>query len=75
MTEATNPSPSDPAGPTAPAGGLDEGQSILDAGALEEDDAGPRSPDAGLAGESDALAYQDSSGPASRSGGPGEGAS
>jgi hypothetical protein len=54
MTEATNPSPSDPAGPTAPAGGLDEGQSILDA---------------------DALAYQDSSGPASRSGGRGEGAS
>lgn len=75
MTEMTNPGPSDPSGPTAPTGGPDEGQALLDAGALEQDDQGPRSPDSGLAREGDALAPQDASDPSSRSGGRAEGAS
>lgn len=74
MTEMTNPSPDDPAGPTAPTGGIDVGQSMLDAGALEQDDNGPRSAGAGVAGVADALAPQDSSDPSMRSGGRGEGA-
>lgn len=73
MTEMTNPDPSDPPGPTAPTGSVDEGQSLLDAGALEPADGGPGTAD-DLAGP-DALAPQDTSDPASQSGGRGEGAS
>lgn len=75
MTETTNPSPADPAGPTAPTGGLDEGQSLLDAGSVEEEDGGPRSPDAGVARESDVLAPQDTADPSTRSASRGDGAS
>lgn len=40
MTETTNPSPSDPGGATAPTGGIGDGQSMLDAGALQDDGSG-----------------------------------
>ncbi len=75
MTEATNPSPSDPAGPSAPTGGLDEGQSLLDAGSVEPADDGVRASGADVAGNSDALAPHDAGDPSTRSEGRGESAS
>ncbi len=44
MTEMTNPTPSDPGGATAPTGGTQDGNSMLDGGALE-DDGGLGAPD------------------------------
>ncbi len=74
MTETTKPGPVDPSGPTAPTGGLDEGQAMLDAGALDQDDAERPSPGAGPAGKSDAPAPQGSADPSTRSASRGEGA-
>lgn len=98
MTETTNPGPSDPGGATAPTGGIEDGQSMLEGGALEDDGTGFTPPlgttdvdaasegtsgslgealvhpDGGVAGESDALAPQDTQDPSKRSGGRGEGA-
>lgn len=44
MTEMTNPTPSDPGGATAPTGGPQDGSSMLDGGALEDDGSGLAAP-------------------------------
>ena len=98
MTETTNSGPSDVGGATAPTGGIEGGQSMLDGGAFEDDGSGLTPPlgtadadaasegagsslgealahpDRGVAGESDALAPQDTQDPSTLSGGRGEGA-
>ncbi len=98
MTDTTNPGPSDVGGATAPTGGIEGGQSMLDGGALEDEGTGLTPPlgpagadaasegasgslgealahpDRGVAGESVALAPQDTQDPSTLSGGRGEGA-